>query len=164
MEPDTIAELLRRLRASSIRVPIRSRQGGGVGDPATLEAARITYERNKPRFPLDPNVPYAIAVAPALEEFDFEKAQPVPASSNVDAGYFVSYSPNIAVSASRGDLYLVFQKRRPETPEGKPIGPQRAYVYQNVPGFIWEAIQTGASPGGQVWDLLRRSGFIGDKI
>ncbi len=173
----SIRELLDAYKANQIKVPIATRVQGGlarewdpvsnqwitVGDVTTLQAARIAYERGKPRFPLDQDAPVAMGVAPELEAYDDDKGLPFY-SSNVESAYFVSYAPGLPAGATRGDLYIKFQARKGDKPDGEPRGDARAYVYQNVPGFLWEALMHANSPGGTVHDLIRKGGIPGDQI
>jgi hypothetical protein len=123
-----------------------------------MEAARIAYERSRPN-PTGGDLP----PGPDLEAYDDEKGLPFY-SSNVESAYFNSYNPSLPAGSARGDLYIKFQARKGDKPDGEPRGSPRAYVYQNVPGFLWEALLHANSPGGTVWDLIRHGGIPGDPI
>jgi hypothetical protein len=149
-------------------IPIKTRQGGGLGDPTDPKSA--AYQQDGFAGVTGATY-YGIVEAPAIDQsFDASAMMPF-VSSNVEGGYFRRYvpedqDPNTGRSPSgqRGDLYLLFQKRRPEVPGGRPIGPPRAYVYQNVAEWVWEALLGAASPGGVVWDVIRHGGIPGDRI
>lgn len=158
----TLDQLLSQL-GQGRRIGVRTRQGGGLGDATSPMSADVKAGI----FP-GSVAPSSGEAAPAIEEsFDESKMLPF-ISSNVDGGYFIRYDQEEEAfqsgSVSRGDLYLKFQKRRPEKPGGRPIGPSRAYVYQNVSEAIWLALLGAASPGGTVWDVIRHGGIPGDPI
>lgn len=157
----SLKELLRQLHPGK-QIPIATRQGGGIGDAESLDEALarepVDVGGRRPGEPLAP--------APPIEDsFDIGRMLPF-VSSNVEGGYFNDYrtSERNPLPSGRGDLYLMFQKRRPETPNGNPIGPPRAYVYQNVQREVWESLLSAASPGGTVWDVIRHGGIDGDRI
>lgn len=171
-----ISQFVRNLRDIAIRIPNRARVGGGLNDADSLMAARIRYRKgaggpNRTRI-IDPaasrvspdGIPVAMAVLPDMdEEYDESLAWPFW-SSNVESGYFKSYAPGLEAAATRGDLYLKFQAKKGDVPEGEPRGNPRTYVYPDVPGFLWEALISGTSAGGMVWDLIRREGVSFEQI
>jgi hypothetical protein len=146
-------------------IPIATRQGLGLGDPVnrTEAEARFGASDTLGVF-VGPDSSGGLAPAPPIDSsFDLGRMLPF-VSSNVEGGYFVRYPVQSSDANIRGDLYLLFQKRRPETPEGRPIGPPRAYAYQNVEQFVWEALLASSSPGGVVHDVIRRGGIEGDRL
>lgn len=172
------------LKEIGIKIAIPTRVGGGkdpttgLGDVSSLEAARARY-RNPTKASLNPflrrfstdatrNLPGGeeLEILPQMDaEYDESAAWPFW-SSNVESGYFKSYLRDQSLEASRGrgDLYLKFQSKKGDVPEGEPRGSARAYVYPDVPGFLWTAMISGTSAGGMVWDLIRREGIQFEQI
>lgn len=174
----SILDLLKSFGVTGKLIPILTRnraiptrRGGGLGDPidvpSAYEDARDTVlgrERGKIDWErTDPN--NLIPIPP--EDYEFDPSQMIPfVSSNVDGGYYRPYpDPIHGQPTEYGNMFLLFQKRRPEVPGGRPIGPPRPYLYQNCPEFVWDAIFEAGSKGGVVWDIIRRGGAVdGDRI
>lgn len=153
----SLLDLLKSL-GRGISVPIRTRVGGGLGDPVD-RAGAAARSQSQSRAIFLPGAEPPVN----LDGFDMSRMIPF-VSSNVDGGYFNYYYTADGSKLDVGDMFLLFQKRRPEVPGGRPIGPQRAYIYQSCPEYVWDAIFEAGSKGGAVHDVVIKGGVPGDPL
>lgn len=166
-----LMDALNALR-SGIRVPIRTRRGGGLGDVTSLDAAALINQSSAPFVTVPKSALSSARGGYSADEdaldtgfdptLDFDENQLIPCvSSNVDGFYYVESDSALEVNV--GTLFIQFQKRKGDKIGGAPIGPPRAYRYDQCPKFVYDALFAAASKGGTVWDLIRPS-IDGERI